>query len=146
MKGATADPLTRMISPPKMNSTRNIGTSQYFLRAIRKRQSSAKKDIRVPMGAGGSELVGHATGLRPGRIAYDPVAWQIGATVQRQHVLTEQPHDHADRRHAEEEHRADDDGTDDTMQQQAETEPNVVQREEHARRRETQQGKNNRHR
>src|ERR1700693_3876712 len=98
MNGATAEPFTRMISPPKMNRTRNIGTSQYFLRAIRKRQSSAKKDIRVPTGAGGSELVGHAAGRRPGRIAHDPVAWQIRATAQREHVLAKQPHDQADRR------------------------------------------------
>src|SRR6202051_1230281 len=123
MNGATAEPFTRMISPPKMNRTRNIGTSQYFLRAIRKRQSSAKKDIRVPTGAGGSELGRHDAGRRAGRIAHDPVARQIGATAQRQHVLAEPSHEHADRRYAEEEHRADDKGTDDPMQQQAETEP-----------------------
>src|SRR5712692_1005322 len=108
MNGATADPFTRMIRPPKMNSTRHIGTSQYFLRAIRNWQSSLRNDISVLFVAIASELLGHRAGLRPGRIARDPVARKIGATAQRQHVLAEEPHDQADRRDAEKEHGADD--------------------------------------
>src|SRR5215471_16236866 len=108
MNGATADPFTRMIRPPKMNSTRNIGSSQYFLRAIRNWQSSLRNDITILLVAPASELVGHRAGLRSGRIPHDPVARQIGAPAQRQHVLAEEPHDQADRGDAEEEYGTDD--------------------------------------
>src|SRR5262245_26297684 len=108
MNGATADPFTRTIRPPKMNSTRKIGTSQYFLRAIRNWTSSLRNDIAIPFVVIASELVGHRAGLGAGRIAHDPVARQVGAPAQRQHVLAEQPQDEADRRDAEEEHGADD--------------------------------------
>src|SRR5439155_6666074 len=109
MKGATADPCARMIRPPNTSSSSTMGASQYFLRIRMNAHSSARNDIFVPLRSwrcGSSELVLHRVRLRRRRLAPDPVARQVGAAREREHILAAQPHDPADRRDAEKEDRA----------------------------------------
>jgi hypothetical protein len=49
MNGATADPCVKRTRPPKTSRNRTIGTSQYFLRARRNAQNSARNDMAATL-------------------------------------------------------------------------------------------------
>src|SRR4051812_4663824 len=90
MKGATADPLVRITSPPNTTIITRTGSNQNFLRTRMKRQSSARKSIQRP-----SELIAHAFPRRPRRIADDPVAVAFRLALEPQEFLAGYAHNQA---------------------------------------------------
>src|SRR6516165_2416687 len=90
MKGATAEPFVRTISPPKMVMTMKTGSSQNFLRTRRKAQNSRRKLI-----IGTSELVLECFRRRTRRRADDPIALRRRLEFAPHRVLTGQPHQEA---------------------------------------------------
>src|SRR3954466_2855427 len=96
MKGATAEPLVRITRPPNTTIITRIGSSQNFLRARMKRQSSARKSIQRPSKLQRRlELIPHALRRRPRRIADDPVAVTVRLTPEPQEFVARYAHNHA---------------------------------------------------
>src|SRR3954447_11657206 len=122
MKGATAEPLVSSSSPPKTTIISMIGSSQYFLRARRKSQNSARKTITRSRRAL-SELLAHRVGRRPGRLAQNPVARSVAIDAKPQRILAAPAHNDSDRRHRDEEQEPEDHRRHDAVEQQPEAEP-----------------------
>src|SRR5574342_15672 len=93
MNGATAEPWLSTISAPSSAITSRIGSSQNFLRALRKAQSSLRNDMGKCL-----KLVGQGLGRRARRVALDPVALRLGIALEPQRVLARQAHGDAERR------------------------------------------------
>src|SRR5262245_7989378 len=87
MKGATAEPLVRTISPPKMAIMMNTGSSQNFFRALRNAQNSLRK-----LTIHASELVLECFRRRAGRRADDPIALRRRLEFAPHWILAGQPH------------------------------------------------------
>src|SRR5690348_17123823 len=121
MKGATAEPFTRTMSPPRITMTTRTGISQYFLRALRYRQNSRTNDIWVP-----SELVRHALWIRPRRRAFDPVAARGRVSAEPKRILAEESHQQADRHNARQKYNSDGNRSDESGKHQAEAEPQAI--------------------
>src|SRR5262245_62102886 len=151
MKGATALPCVRMISPPNSASITRIGTSQYFFRTRTKAQSSETNDIMTtePRGSdpgasvgsheanggscvarGPSERPGQGVGGRAGRPPLDPVALARPVQPQAEQVLARESHEEPDRRDHPVEHQAHDHRAHDPVEQETESQPETVQRGE----------------
>src|SRR5438132_1318457 len=96
MKGATAEPLVRTISPPKMAIIMNTGSNQNFFRTPRNAQNSRRKLI-IDV----SELVLECLRRRAGRCADDPIALRCRLEFPPHWILASQPHQKADGTDAE---------------------------------------------
>src|SRR6516162_4921893 len=96
MKGATAEPVVRTISSPKIAMMMNTGNSQNFFRALRKAQNSRRKLI-----IGVSELVLECLGRGARRCAGDPIALRRRFEFASHWILANQPHQEADGADAE---------------------------------------------
>src|ERR1700676_2810557 len=127
MNGAMAEPLVSTIRPPKITIMIRIGNSQNFLRSRMKAQSSTMME---PMDVGPfrSELVFHRLRRRSRRGSVDPVALGRGIETQTQEVLAHGAHDETDRHDGHEEKQPEDDGVHDLVEQQAELQPQPVER------------------
>src|ERR1700755_774496 len=123
MKGATAEPLVRITRPPNTTIITRIGSSQNFLRTRMKRQSSASKSIQFP-----SKLIAHALRRRPPRIAHDPVTIAIRLAPEPQEFRAGYAQNQADWPDRQVENQPHDDRVDDVVQQQAEPEPDDIER------------------
>src|SRR2546430_17595526 len=86
MKGATAEPLVRTISPPKMAMMMNTRSSQNFFRALRNAQNSLRK-----LTIDASELVLECFRRRAGRRADDPIALRRRLAFSPHWILSCQP-------------------------------------------------------
>src|SRR6185369_11714446 len=107
MNGAMAEPFVRTTKPPNTAIMMTIGTSQYFLRALRKAQSSRIRDMPA------SELVLEGFCERTWRFAQFPVSPGGRVKAKVQGPLADQPHPQPDRRedrveHEPEHHRCND--------------------------------------
>src|SRR5512139_1558569 len=91
MKGATAEPLVRTMSPPKIAMTMKTGSSQNFFRTRRKAQNSRKKPAIDP-----SELILECFRCGAGRLAGDPIAFHRRLEFSPHRVLAREPHQEAD--------------------------------------------------
>src|SRR5262249_20276327 len=96
MKGATAEPLVRTISPPKMAMMMNTGSSQNFFRTPRNAQNSRRKLI-----IDASKLVLECFWRRARRCADNPIALGCRLEFTSHWVFTTQPHQEADGTDAE---------------------------------------------
>src|SRR5262252_4403443 len=106
MNGATTDPCARIRSPPSTTRPRMIGSSQSFLRALRKSHSSFRKDMVAFL-----ELLLERIGRWPRRTAVDPVGGGVGVVAALERIAAHDAHDECDRNehareHHEEDHRA----------------------------------------
>src|SRR5947207_14511948 len=127
MNGAMAEPLVSTIRLPKITIMIMIGSSQNFLRARMNAQSSTMIEPIVsllPL----SELVLHGLRRRPRRLALDPVTLGAAVDPRPQEILAEGAHDEADRRNGDEEQQAEHQRVHDLVEQQAELQPQPVQR------------------
>src|SRR5262249_46092027 len=129
MKGATAEPLVRTMSPPKIAMTKKTGSSQNFFRTRRKSQNSRKKLIIDP-----SELVLERFGRRPRRLADDPIALRRRLKLSPHPILAGKPHYEPDRSDTKVEYDPQEEGTDDVVEQQTEFCPQSIKRCENVRR------------
>jgi hypothetical protein len=100
----------------------NTGSSQYFFRLRRKRQSSAKIEITCT-----SELVTHALRLRSGWSPVDPIGGGIAVETQAQKILANEASDNADRCDHDVEQYEQHDWTDYRMEHQTEPHPHAIQ-------------------
>src|SRR5436190_7691919 len=123
MNGATAEPWVSTSSPPNATIMMRIGSSQNFLRARMKRQSSARKSIAFPL-----ELILHGFGGGPRWAPVDPVAVRVGLPLEPQRVLSQDPPDEADGQHRAEEHQSHHDRIHYPMQQKCKLEPKPIER------------------
>src|SRR5262249_42967911 len=96
MKGATAEPLVRTISPPKIAIMMNTGSNQNFFRTLRKAQNSRRKLIIDT-----SELVLECLRRGARRRAGDPVALHRRLEFASHWILASQPHQETDGTNAE---------------------------------------------
>src|SRR6516164_3524825 len=96
MKGATAEPLVKTISPPKTAIMMNTGSSQNFFRTLRNAQNS-----RIKLIMDTSELVLECFGRRARRCASDPIALRRRFEFASHWILANQPHQEADGADAE---------------------------------------------
>ena len=81
-----------------------------------------------------SELVGEGFRRWPRRVAGDPVGIGIGIKPEVQRTFANQPHKEPHGREDHEEHQPQDDWRNDVMQEDAQPEPEDIQRVENARR------------
>jgi hypothetical protein len=96
MKGATAEPLLKTITPPKIAIMMNTGSSQNFFRTLRNAQNSRRKLI-----IDASELVLECFRRRARRRAEDPIAPRCRLEFASHRVLASQPHQEANGNDAE---------------------------------------------
>src|SRR6516162_6486937 len=96
MKGATAEPLVKTISPPKRAIMMNTGSSQNFFRTLRNAQNSRRKLI-----IDASELVLKRFRRRTRRRADDPIALRRRLEFASQWILAGQAHQQPDGTDAE---------------------------------------------
>src|SRR6516164_4752729 len=113
MNGATAEIWLNTTRPPSSSITSMMGSSQYFLRTLRKAHSSIRTDIGAPR----SEHVLQALRLRTGRRAMDPVARRLRIPLEAQQVLAREAQQQRGRGDDDEEQDAHDDGVHDPVQQ-----------------------------
>src|SRR6516225_7231857 len=96
MKGATAEPLVRTISPPNIAMMINTGSNQNFFRTLRNAKNSRRKLI-----INASELVFERFRRRARRRADDPIALRRRLEFASHWILASQPHQEADGADAE---------------------------------------------
>jgi hypothetical protein len=107
-----------------------IGSSQYFLRARIKAQSSFRNDIKL-------KLICHALRRRTGRLALDPVCFGGCHPAQRQELLANQPEQQSGWCQNQKKHHPKYNWTNHTVQQPAEPEPNAIERRHQRRTKQT---------
>src|SRR5688572_2337094 len=125
MNGATALPFARTITPPKSAIISSTGISQYFRRARIKLQSSMAKSSMMT-----SKLVRHRGCRRTGRPSLDPVRRRLGIETQPQGILAERAQYQPDRCHGREEDQTEHDWAHAPVEEQADPEPDAVERRE----------------
>src|SRR5512146_3067655 len=123
MNGATALPSVSTISPAKTASMTTIGSSQYFFRNRRKSQSSRSTGIMDS-----SELLAHRVRGRSRRPAVDPVGGGRAVDPEPEQVLAQQPQHQGHRRDRTVEQQRHDGKRDEPLQEQAQPEPEAVER------------------
>src|SRR5262252_9431061 len=101
MKGATAEPFVRTISPPKIAIMMNTGSSQNFFRTLRNAQNSRRKLI-----IDASELILECLRRRARRRANDPIALRRRLEFASHWILASQPHQETEGTDAEVEQNA----------------------------------------
>src|SRR4030095_3389996 len=126
MNGATALPCVSTMRPPKTASMSTMGSSQYFFRIRRKTHNSLRIEIIAP-----SELVSHRVWGRTRRSALEPVGIGLAVDSQPEQILAERPEHERYGSDGPVEEQGHDHGGDESLQEEAQSEPQAVERAEH---------------
>lgn len=141
MNGATAEPYVSTIRPPSRTIMIRTGSSQNFLRALMKSQSSAIKDM-VTLHL--LELLFHRRQRGLFQVDFDPVGFRIRVEFLTQQVFATRAHNKACWRDGDKEQDAHHDRRHDLTEQYAELELERVQRREQLWRQKCQPAKHRR--